>query len=650
MLSSPILFKLLLIKMSLHINVSLETPDEYRVQEISYDGQEKYITPLSMSENLTRLAHCIDFSKYPSENDPNGDVNEESLEKEESKEIPPPQVSLWPWDSVRNKIKNALTEVTVLLDVINIAKEKKYLVLDPVSQSPLEVKPIHSLISKKKALAAAATILLNGVEKMKQAKADASRNNAFDFHSELLTMRQNWRLKKLGNTILGDLSYRSAGSRFPHLGTFEVVKTEQSTSSTNLSPFRPISLKVKVPSDLEGVSYIHVSVQKDTETIASGDLSFPLPHSAASSLESSWQQKLENAQNVLFCKEIFYQLAREAVQVQFPIPTLVVGNQIIATLFPTIQLSIGLCHNTFQSKKRKIESLESGKQTTVTKREHKPVLEHSLHQLLRELHYNYLHHPMSHPTTVTLGMSRKRYFAGPEAYDRHTLVESCKSETILEQIIAQSQHVVLRLKTMQTIDTLAAEIKDPLIVAHWLSLNSPVKSSVKINIVNYGYESLCRTAFVIHVGTKSLKAICRDGRTFNMSYETNELQYLIMSQVSQHQVHAVHTLAKFMGWKALSFTNNCGAGRVEPTGTASALVISSPNGERMISIRHGPSTGAQVSISSSPRDQDFYPTSLVKDRKWHNINASFKELDLNKIEGKTIVNKMEYLMSCATDN
>lgn len=45
-----------------------------------------------------------------------------------------------------------------------------------------------------------------------------------------------------------------------------------------------------------------------------------------------WQQKLEAAQNVLFCKELFNQLAKEAVQLQATIPHMVIGNQITATV------------------------------------------------------------------------------------------------------------------------------------------------------------------------------------------------------------------------------------------------------------------------------------------------------------------------------
>lgn len=244
--------------------------------------------------------------------------------------------------------------------------------------------------------------------------------------------------------------------------------------------------------------------------------------------ETSWQQKLESAHNVLFCKELFAQLAREAVQVQLPIPTLVVSNQIIATLFPGVQLLIGLCHTTDNKKRQKLKE-----QANAARKEyHKPVLEHSLHQLLREVHYNALHHPMPHPTTAAVGLSKKRYLAGPEAHDKQTLIESCNSDTMLEQIIGQSQHVVLRKRTLHMIDSLAREVQDPLIVAHWMCLNSPTKSSVKVNIVSYGYETLCRTPLVVHVGTTSLKAICRDGRVLRMSYESQELRYLILSQVS----------------------------------------------------------------------------------------------------------------------
>lgn len=66
-------------------------------------------------------------------------------------------------------------------------------------------------------------------------------------------------------------------------------------------------------------------------------------------------------------------------------------------------------------------------------------------------------------------------------------------------------------------------------------------------------------------------------------------------------------------------------------------------------MRHGPESGAHVSVSLSPREQDFYPSTLVRDHKWQNIMGAFKEeVALEKLEGKNLVSKMEYLMASLT--
>lgn len=106
------------------------------------------------------------------------------------------------------------------------------------------------------------------------------------------------------------------------------------------------------------------------------------------------------------------------------------------------------------------------------------------------------------------------------------------SESILEQIIRQGQHVVLRLRTMFVIDSIAREIRDPLIISHWNGLNSPTLSCVKIVIMTHGYDTLQRTALMVHVGEKMLKCIGRDGRLLHMSYEPQELRDLILCQVT----------------------------------------------------------------------------------------------------------------------
>lgn len=45
------------------VTVSIESSCEKQVQEVALDGTETYVPPLSMSQNLAKLAQRIDFSQ-----------------------------------------------------------------------------------------------------------------------------------------------------------------------------------------------------------------------------------------------------------------------------------------------------------------------------------------------------------------------------------------------------------------------------------------------------------------------------------------------------------------------------------------------------------------------------------------------------------
>lgn len=173
-----------------------------------------------------------------------------------------------------------MTEVCVLADVLAIAKEKRYMVLDPIPQENVEIKPMVQIYARKKALAGAAQVLMMGAERLKNCQNEFARNRSMpDFHIELLRLRQNWRLKKVANTIIGDLSYRTAGSKFNQTGMFEVTKAEEeencNTPPSSPNPNCPIpstpttkksALRVTIPSELEGIAYIEVLCKKGTLT------------------------------------------------------------------------------------------------------------------------------------------------------------------------------------------------------------------------------------------------------------------------------------------------------------------------------------------------------------------------------------------------
>merc|ERR1719186_7537 len=400
-----------------------------------------------------------------------------------------------------------------------------------------------------------------------------------DFHIELLRLRQNWRLKKVGNTILGDLSYRTAGSAFKQSGVFEVSKADENldTQSTPTSGANGGSgkvksaLKVTVPSELEGIAYIQVTIQRDTEQLVSATIGHFSP-GAQKPAELHWQNKLEAAQNVLFCKELFSQLAREAVGLQAPIPHMVVGSQITASLFPDIQLIVSLCHSTG-------------------------------------------------------GQDKKGEKGGTSPQSRN-----------------DHRHVLLRLRTIFVLDTLAREFKDPLLTSHWSTLSSPTCSSVKVSVVSAGYDTIIKTQLVIHVGEKMLRVICKDGRVLNFSYEPQELRDFILCQISQHQVTGVQALARVMGWQVMASSCFLGSGAIEPFGSAAGCLLANSKGDKFVAVRHSPQANASVFVSQAP-SSDFFATPVIQASKWENLPEGFKQLKLDKMDGKNLVNKIELLMA-----
>ncbi|KAI2562333.1 mediator complex subunit 17 [Homo sapiens] len=592
------------------VRISIESACEKQVHEVGLDGTETYLPPLSMSQNLARLAQRIDFSQGSGSEEEEaagteGDAQEwpgagSSADQDDEEGVVKFQPSLWPWDSVRNNLRSALTEMCVLYDVLSIVRDKKFMTLDPVSQDALPPKQnpqTLQLISKKKSLAGAAQILLKGAERLTKSVTENQENKLQrDFNSELLRLRQHWKLRKVGDKILGDLSYRSAGSLFPHHGTFEVIKNTDLDLDKKI-PEDYCPLDVQIPSDLEGSAYIKVSIQKQAPDI--GDLGTvnlfkrPLPKSKPGS--PHWQTKLEAAQNVLLCKEIFAQLSREAVQIKSQVPHIVVKNQIISQPFPSLQLSISLCHSSNDKKSQKFATEKQCPE------DHLYVLEHNLHLLIREFHKQTLSSiMMPHPASAPFGHKRMR-LSGPQAFDKNEINSLQSSEGLLEKIIKQAKHIFLRSRSIQ------------------LQLN---------------------------IGVEQIRVVHRDGRVITLSYQEQELQDFLLSQMSQHQVHAVQQLAKVMGWQVLSFSNHVGLGPIESIGNASAITVASPSGDYAISVRNGPESGSKIMVQF-PRNQckDLPKSDVLQDNKWSHLRGPFKEVQWNKMEGRNFVYKMELLMS-----
>jgi mediator of RNA polymerase II transcription subunit 17 len=121
----------------------------------------------------------------------------------------------------------------------------------------------------------------------------------------------------------------------------------------------------------------------------------------------------------------------------------------------------------------------------------------------------------------------------------------------------------------------------------------------------------------------------------------------------------------------VSSSAHLGLGPVEPLGNASSCILSSPSGnrykeiffflnnifdpqisafilDRVLSVRCGPQAAQpQVYLSTYPRP-DIEKNKVLKDVRWEQLNASYEEVRLEKLEGRNFLSRMELLMASLT--
>ena len=67
-------------------------------------------------------------------------------------------------------------------------------------------------------------------------------------------------------------------------------------------------------------------------------------------------------------------------------------------------------------------------------------------------------------------------------------MEMSPGESLLEQILRQARHDVIRAQSARVLDELAAQCTDLQLTAHWSCLNNGLQSSVRLGLTAAGYE------------------------------------------------------------------------------------------------------------------------------------------------------------------
>ncbi|EDV29123.1 uncharacterized protein TRIADDRAFT_52682 [Trichoplax adhaerens] len=262
------------------INVDLDLQQTNRMKEISLDGKESYVEKLSPSAKLLQFAQQIDFNQLFDHGDEENDNASTTNEKEENSMSANQTVATRPWDSVQSSLRSALVEISALADLLKVSGQKKYVVLDPVQGEKSSSSSMVQLLAKKKNLSGAASILRKGSDEIGQYDEDGRSG----YYSNLAKLRKNWKLRRIGPRIVGDLTL------------------VRSSNEINTCP----------------TTFLHIN-----------RTTWPL-----------WHRKLKDAQNVLFCKILFNKLVQESYQGNNQFQCRLIGNKLEIKLADRIWLCI----------------------------------------------------------------------------------------------------------------------------------------------------------------------------------------------------------------------------------------------------------------------------------------------------------------------
>nr|XP_026693944.1 mediator of RNA polymerase II transcription subunit 17-like [Ciona intestinalis] len=648
----------------LNVKISLQPLSETKIQEIAYNGRETFIPPLSMSESLTDLANRINFLAED-ESDVDQDV--------ERKLTPGKQ---WPWENIRSHLQSALIEMNVLVDVMAIAQNKdstskdkqestdpnRYLMFSSVAKEAETPKPMLQMITKKRCLGAAGKILLDGAERLNKARNEVSTQQ--NFHAQLLKLRQRWRVRRHGDKILGDLSYRTAGSDFLHHGSFEVVKVSADDMDHDVGN-ENLPLRVVMSPDLKGRSTISVMIIDTSGTdyitdMASLNYNDEVGFNTSSMHDPSWHKKLCQAQNVLYCKELFAHLTKEAVQyknVGAIAPIVVIKDTISTEIFPSIRLVVKLIHSMDTDNQQSQTENPSALETVFS-------LKFTLLQLLQEVHRRKLEISPPRPTSAVLGLTphMRRAAVQGNTLKQLTLASDKNNISFIESLLKMAKHHVVRKRVVSLIQTVTKSFQDPDVQAHWSTIGNMFESSVRILIASSGFESCYRTVVQLTLYSDHIKALQREGRVLTLSTEYSDLYLYFITLISSHQLQTVQALSKILNWSLLHMAPHAGVCINNSVINRGTMLLASPSNDSKLSLSithntdHSISHNVRIQFSKSLdlklNNQVFTETqdNLTLSSKYLGLGGEWKIVNWQNLHGRHFVQKMETLLTSLVSN
>ncbi|GAV07998.1 hypothetical protein RvY_17764 [Ramazzottius varieornatus] len=623
---------------SANIRVTVECPLQPQISEITFDGQEIHQPPISRGERLYRNACKINFLEEDVE-----DGEEDELvsfgvaggrPKETRVQRPDPGQIVWSLDSVRNKLRSAHMEVAILTDILALSKERKYMRVESAVSDPVESKPHFNMHIKKKAAQSVSVLFAEAANRLKRSAADTQKGDN-DYHHALINLRDQWRLKKTGANVTGDLGYRTVGSALKAAGQFEIRKNEDNSEKP---------LNVVIVGDLSGecavqidIAFDHVrSPQKDyIDELRTHDM-----WSKVITADTPWHRQLTAAQNCLYLRELTMMLSAEAVNLPSSLSPIVFGDEVHYT---------SLFGHTVRVKLQHVPESEMSRTKSTARYPHNfnestwsesRIVEMVMQMIMLTRMRDLSNPDIPIPACGPLGLKNFRRKMSIQARDRRVWkIPVTPERSLSTELLELSHNLLLRKRILKFLDELVGP--DLTIIIHDTStLTSWKYCLIKLSFHTPGFDFYDRTncAFEIHSGEARF---CTRNSVHQLSVGDDMECHLLYVEMVRHHSTVMQFLLKSHRFEIIQYNASYGFYELKEApvsiSVANALsyaitIVAKSSDERwLVKVVCSLCYVYRVYVASLTAPPN--PTNAVRNKDFVPPNPIFREVDLNSIVG-----------------
>uniref|UniRef100_A0A0N4ZK82 Bromo domain-containing protein n=1 Tax=Parastrongyloides trichosuri TaxID=131310 RepID=A0A0N4ZK82_PARTI len=574
-------------------------------------------------------------------------------EMEPQHRLPSPVIpEAGPWHKVAKNLHEALQNVNYLLDQLRVM-DTPYLKPLTVAETSGDEKTatnskLYLWVAKRKALEDAVSILDIG---MKHRKVDTeSFEDKQAFFNELKSMREFYRLRKVGKFLTGDLGYHNFSGKYKQEEAFDVVRKssalleEEKKQKNEIGDTSPLAyLQVTVPCDLMRRTVMSVDiiidnvVEKDKLTKKDdSDLEYMVVK-PEDTTKIHWRKALLWAQESLICRDIFKILFTNATEANDIFSTQR-ENVLLISLYSNVILKIQLDFYPFKDGELPQPGI--------------PVL----NQILRQLFLSDLCiRPKQLQQFITLPMvDTQDYISGKSFVDCNKtmlkeMAQFSRNTTLLSRICKVASHYRLLQEVIEVLEKFSIMYPDPSLTWNFFRITT-IETHINVVLSNKGVDAVPKQQFSIVVTDDNAIITIRikDGKdTFECFRDPLLLQSTLRVIYGKFIINTVALHSKQWVWFVLSSNLRFAESNNTEEGNLS-LVLSNVSGLYHIYFTvNYKNLSKTVTLKKNIRgDNDSTSSSSDCDDEDDGDNkAKHFKLDYESLIGSTLLRKFDFLFA-----